>query len=128
MSAADPLISAQVVLKPARGKAMPATITAANVHEIEPPQDAVVLARKVFVDQGFETGELVANSFSITAAASTFEKQFKTRLRHDAGTGAVEIAGEHATELPIRALPQNAREVIASVIFTPPPDFGPRSY
>ena len=126
-------VSAQVVLR-AAGGASPGggeAVTAENVREHLPSDEAAAVTRRAFASEGFEVGELVGNSFSITAPTSTFEKVFKVKLRRDeekgvrarAGTG-----GEEGYELPTGKLTGDLKRHVAAVTFTPPPDFGPTSY
>jgi hypothetical protein len=60
-------------------------------------------------------GDMVGNSFSITAPESTFERVFGTR-----GAGSL--------ELPLHALPKTLTDHVEAVTFTPPPDFGPTNF
>jgi hypothetical protein len=101
-------ISAQVVLR-AKGP-----ITVATLAANQPPKEAVDAARKLFREAGFELGDYVGISFSISGSRSLFEKFFKTRLDKLKGY-----------ELPLRALPKDVVSLIEAVTFTPPPDFGP---
>jgi len=122
------LISAQVILKPAGRKAA-APITSSNVGETLPSADALDRARKAFGDAGFEVGTAVANSFSITAPARTFDKVFGTRLHRAPGAQASRSSRHAASdELPLDKLPKRVATLIDAVTMTPPPDFGPTSY
>jgi hypothetical protein len=120
-------LSAQVVLKAASGKS-PAgqAITSENIREYLPSQESVRIARSALTEAGFEVGNVVANSFSITAPAATFEKVFGARIRRDPQRGAVTEAGQAgALELPLKKLEREVAGVIEAVTFSPPPDFGP---
>lgn len=127
------LISAQVVLKSASGKSFDGktAITSENIDDYSPSQDSVASAAAGFSEAGFEVGNMVGNSFSITAPKSTFEKFFKVRLQAKERGDVKVAAAKDATagyELPLRALPRNLSQVVVAVTFSPPPDFGPSSY
>jgi len=127
------LISAQVALKSASGKTYNerTAITAENIAAYAPSADTVTEAGAGFKRAGFEVGNMVGNSFSITAPKGTFEKFFKIKLEAD-DRGGVKIKGTETTpgeyELPLKALPPDLSRYVAAVTFSPPPDFGPSSY
>jgi hypothetical protein len=110
-------LSAQVLLRSARGEAPAgdAVITAETLERYLPSTEAAERVREELSRAGFEVGQLVGNSFSITAPVKTFEKAFGTGVREAAKAG---------TELSAAGLPRD----VAAVTFTPPPDFGPTSY
>ena len=127
------IVSAQVVLQSARGKSPSSqtAITSETIEDFLPSQHAIAVARKAFKVAGFELGEVVANSFSITGSVSTFEKALKTRLRREPEGGtmkAVRTDGSATYELPLKALPKEVARIVEAVSFTPPPDFGPTNY
>jgi len=127
------LVSAQVVLKSASGKSFDGqtAITAENIADYSPSHTSVTAAAAGFRAAGFEVGNMVGNSFSITAPLSKFEKFFKVELQ-EKDSGEVQLAsapddgGLH--ELPLKALPRSLSELVAAVTFSPAPDFGPSSY
>ena len=127
------LLSAQIALRPASGKAFNAqtAITSENIADYLPAPETVTAAQKAFAEAGFEVSNPVGMSFSITAPASTFEKVFKVKLEIDDRGGIKE--GDHkgkdqTYELPVEALPTELRQHIAAATFSPPPDFGPTNY
>ena len=127
----EQLVSAQVVLKSASGKSSDGktAITAANIADYSPSPDTVAAAAAGFKDAGFKVGNMVGNSFSVTAPKSTFEKFFKIKLQ--VGTrGDLKIAGAKSVldELPLKALPEDLSQFVAAVTFSTPPDFGPSGY
>lgn len=129
----DEQLSAQVVLRSAGGTAPGSTtqVTSENVREYLPSSSAVTEARHALEEAGFEVGNVVGNSFSISATAKTFEKVFKVKLQSDKEKGVTARASradEESYELPVGKLPEDARRHVAAVTFTPPPDFGPTSY
>lgn len=125
-------LSAQVVLRSAGGMApgSTTTITSENVREYLPSTQATAEARLAFQAAGFQVGQAVGNSFSITAPAKTFEKVFKVKVQRDKEKGVMAQAStsEGSYELPVNKLPEDTRRHVAAVTFTPPPDFGPTSY
>lgn len=126
------IVSAQVILAPASGaRITPDTaITSQNIERFRPSADATSLLQTELTRAGFEVGPLVANSFSITAPAQTFEEVFKTTLGEEArGNVAVRAgAASNAQELPLNALPKAWTKHLIAITFTPPPDFGPTGY
>lgn len=129
----DEQLSAQVMLRSAGGGAPGSTtaVTSENVREYLPSSAAVTEARRAFEAKGFQVGNVVGNSFSISAPAKTFEKVFKVKLQRDKQKGVTaraSRAAEKSYELPVDKLPEDVRSHVAAVTFTPPPDFGPTSY
>ncbi len=126
-------MSAQVVLRSASGRAFDpgAAITAENVKDYLPSPSTIAGAQRGFAEAGFEVSNVVGNSFSITAPASTFEKVFKVTLRSREGKGVMAIpkgSDAESYELPLGALREELARYVEAVTFTPPPDFGPTSY
>ena len=126
-------LSAQVVLRSASGKAPDSStaVTSENVREYLPSSSSITEARSAFEAAGFEVGQVVGNSFSITAPKSTFEKVFKVKLKEEKEKGVtahLEKSDEGSYELPTSKLSEALRGQVAAVTFTPPPDFGPTNY
>lgn len=129
----EQLVSAQVALKSASGKSFDGqtAITTENIADYSPSPDTVAAAAAAFKEAGFEVGNMVGNSFSITAPISTFERFFKIKLRAEDRGGLKVAAAKGAAEgyeLPLKALPERLSQYVAAVTFSPPPDFGPSSY
>jgi hypothetical protein len=127
------LVSAQAVLKSASGRSFDGhtAITAESIADYSPSPDTVAAAAAGFSEAGFEVGNMVGNSFSITAPKSTFEKLFKIKLQAEDRGDVKVAAAKGATEgyeLPVKALPQKLSQFVSAVTFSPPPDFGPSSY
>lgn len=126
-------VSAQVVLKSASGKSFDGqtAITSENIADYSPSPDSVAAAAAAFKEAGFEVGNMVGNSFSITAPKNTFEKFFKIKL-HAEDRGNIKVAGAKGAtegyEVPLNDLPKNLSRFVAAVTFSPPMDFGPSSY
>ena len=114
----DPLISAQVILRP-RGKdsSRGLTITSANIAELAPDAGTAQTIARHFRENGFQLGDIVGTSFSITAPASAFERMFGTRMDK-----------RRELTLPLKSIDPKVAGEIEEVTFTPPPDFGPKSY
>jgi hypothetical protein len=125
-------LSAQVILKPADGKSSlsPEKNTSENVHQIMPSAEDFKTAQEKFTDSGFEVDAGFANSFSITGDKKLFEKTFKTKISHNEHQ-AVKSQDENnaeSSELPLENLPNELKQVIETVTFTKPPDFGPGNF
>lgn len=127
-----PVLSAQVLLRSASGKPADgqAAITAANIREYLPSPEVAAGAKQAFAQRGFQVGEVVGNSFSITASGETFEKLFQAKLRQGE-RGDVTVQGKSKSEsyeLPLAHLPDEIARLVEAVTFSPPPDFGPTAY
>jgi hypothetical protein len=126
------VVSAQVVLRPASGKTIDGKtlITSDNIRDFVPSPEAVARATSAFAAAGFEVGNVVGISFSISATVDTFEHVFETRLRRSerGGIEAVRDDGAGNYELPLKALPQSLANLIVAVTFMRPPDFGPTEF
>ena len=125
-------VSAQVVLRSASGRRVggEAAITAETIREFAPSQDTVARATEAFAAMGFKVGPMIGISFSITAPVDAFEKVLRTRLRlaERGGVEAVEEDGSGSYELPLDSLPEQIADLVETVTFTPPPDFGPTEF
>jgi subtilase family serine protease len=123
----DPILSAEVVLKPQSGKPMEnAAITAETVKAFAPSADAVREAQRYFADAGFNVGGLSGISFTISAPKSVFERAFGTKIEHGPlRSAAVKGKAKAANELPLNRLRSSLRRHVSAVTFSPPMDFGP---
>ena len=130
MSERQSMLSAQVVLKPSTGVIPREPITSKNLHEVLPSAEAARRAPQAFANAGFDVGPVVANSFSITAPVTTFEKVFGTTFKRDPQSGETRPArhGAGEYELPLSKLVGEVSQMIQAVTLTPPPDFGPTDY
>ena len=128
----DQIVSAQVLLRAASGKqpAASSRITSENIKEWMPSGETVARVREMFRRLGFEIGEPVGNSLSITGPVNLFESVFKTRLQESKGGGIGFAASDRASDyaLATEKIPSSLREDIAAITFTPPPDFGPTNF
>lgn len=124
----DPPVSMQVVLRAASGQEPDAStpITAATISAFLPDPAAAQATRRHFQQAGFEVGEVVGNSFSITAPAATFHQALGARVRHH--DGAVTLDGTDSRDVPLRDLPDDVRHHVSAITLPEPPDFGPTSY
>jgi hypothetical protein len=118
------IVSAQAVLASAGGKRPgPETrITSENIRAWEPSAEAIARVSSALRGMGFEVGECVGNSMSITGSVRLFESSFDTKLQ-EAGR-SVKFA-EQGYELAQDKIPAALRGDIAAITFSPPPDFGP---
>ena len=126
------IVSAQAVLRPASGMTIgPETpITAENISQYAPSQEAVEETAQTFRSLGFEVGSTVGISFSITAPARIFMDVFGARL-YRTDQGGIEHLGKDGVgrlELPTARLPRELARHLHAVTFTPPPDFGPTDF
>lgn len=126
---ADSQLSAQVVLHPASGAELDPDmlVTRENVGDLTPSPEAAADALAAFARAGFEVGPLVGNSFSITADLGVFEEWFDREIEWS-DRGPVDAAGEPVEVIPPSALPSSLRGPVHSVVFPPPPEFGPAEF
>ena len=128
----DQIISAQLLLPAATGRVVDAEtlITADNIGDYAPSSDTIAKVTDAFAKLGFDVGEMVGISLSITAPASTFEEVFAVQLcqQKDGGIMALHEDCIETYELPLKALPEQVADLVMSVTFTPPPDFGPTEF
>lgn len=119
----EKIVSAQVVFIAARGtRPSPKTrITSENVREWMPSPETIAHVSCALRNMGFEVGECVGNSLSINGAARLFESCFRTKLR-EVGNGCMQFVGD-GCELATKKIPSALQTQIATVTFTPPPDF-----
>ena len=122
------VISAEVLLRSASGRKIgPETrITAENLNLFVPQPDAYPAVSRILLSLGFEVGSLTGISFSITAAVSTFENIFELPLRSNP-KGGIETA-DGKLELDPATLPEKASDLIQTITFSEPPDFGPSNF
>ena len=114
----DPVISAQVLLKPSSGNVpRDAVLTAANIKAIVPAPEVVAGATRELASAGFVVGTVVGLSFSITARRSLFDSFF-----------GITAAGVEKGEIPLKAIPARLRHRVVAITFSPPPDFGPSRF
>jgi subtilase family serine protease len=126
------IVSALVVLRPASGITIDADteITSENINDFKPSLDDVVKISNVLTEMGFVVEDLVGISFAISAPASTFEKVLNTRLVK-LEDGSINVMGEEGAlsyEIPIKSLPESIAELVHSLTFVSPPDFGPTDF
>ena len=108
---------------PPAGGARPgprAHITTENIREWLPSAETIARVSAELRNMGFELGEAVGNSISITGPVKLFESVFHSKLHE---VGGVRFTDGY--ELPAGKIPPALRAEIVAVTFTPPPDFGP---
>jgi hypothetical protein len=128
----EQIVSAQVTLRAASGKQphKRSIITAETLKEFLPSAESAARVRKVLGAMGFEVGGLVGNSLSISGPVRFFETVFQSRLCHVEKGGIQFLNADQSCtyELPREKIPPTLKELVVSVTFTPPPDFGPTAF
>lgn len=122
----DALISAQVILKTEKKIDERTQITAENIHLYLPDNRPYLLISQEMTLKGFQVGNLVGISFSITSTANIFSEVFGVEfIQKEQNIYCSYNDGKLSQELPLNRLPKNMFEMISSIVFTPAPDFGP---
>jgi hypothetical protein len=118
------IISAQVILasKSGRHPGPKTQVTSRNVEEWLPSADAIATVSEKLREMGFEVGNCVGNSLSITGAVQLFESAFQTTIHGDSAGAKF---GRTSDELAANKIPPALQGSVAEITFTPPPDFGP---
>ena len=124
----EPVVSAQVVLRPATTPPSGELVTSSTIAEYAPPAEAAESIRRFFAGAGFSVGPLVGISFSISGPLASFERTFDERPRVKDRGGVQEATTAAGHELRLDRLPPELQPFVGAVTFTPPPDFGPTSY
>ena len=122
-------VSAQVILKPSQGS-FTDTVTSENVARMMPTAEDMEKAKSYFSERGFKVEHAFGNSFSITGPESLFEKAFKSKLSKGE-KGEVKAArrgGSQSFELSTDDLPKGIADIVETVTFSEPPDFGPGNF
>jgi hypothetical protein len=122
----NPVLSAQVIVRSRSGKQIrgDTPITTRNLADYAPSAEDANFARTAFARAGFQTGNLVGISFSITAPAAMFESFFGAAINSDA-KGRIKVAGAadpEGLEIPLGRLPEELAQRIVAVTFSPPAD------
>ena len=98
------------------------------------PGAAATQAERVvqaFAALGFATGPVVGGSFSIEGDGDRFKTVFGVRVQARADGGVAlrgAPRGTPAGELPLAVLPATLQPLVAHVLFTEPPGFGPGGF
>jgi hypothetical protein len=124
----DPTLSALVILRSGAGREVTGQdrITVETVAEFQPEPGELAATQRFFRSAGFDLGEPVGISFSISGPRSLFETAFGERLSAKRERGvvrSVRTAGG-GLELPLRRLPAGVSQAVQAVAFPPPPEFG----
>ena len=100
--------------------------TSYSAQVVLAPSAASRRVQDAFTALGFTVGPCVGNSFSIAAGGEDFRAIFGVGLatRSD---GGVAVDGRRAAEsgLPLQRLPASLQPLVAAVVFSEPPAFGP---
>ena len=119
--AKDPTLSAVVTILP---KEQRTTNTPESGIPLSEDLRAIGLAKSRFTSAGFEVHAPFTGKFSIGAKRSVFEDFFgEPVIVDDTGFGRKVTNKDGGYELPKSALPDDLKGLVASVEFTPPPDF-----
>ena len=114
-------LSLLVVLRPAVGRLQNlGPISQTNLAQSRPSAAAVRQAEAFFSAQGYTIHSGPANSFSIEAGSRELAKMF-----HPAELKQLQATGG---DLKLDKLPRDIRELLESVCYSRPPDFGPKSF
>lgn len=129
-------LSAQALLRSKSGARVrgDVPITSENIAGYAPAAEDAAAAQEAFRAAGFDVGDMVGISFSITAPAIVFESFFRVTL-HTAKDGTVTMTGAtppataggegragSEQELPLAALPSSLAARLEAVTFMPPAD------
>jgi hypothetical protein len=122
----NPVLSAQVIVRSQSGKQIrgDTPITTQNLADYAPSEEDANFLRAAFARAGFQTGNLVGISFSITAPAAVFQHFFGVAIHKDA-KGLIKVAGAadpEGLEFPLGRLPGELAQRIVAVTFSPPAD------
>lgn len=118
-----PLTAEVVLVSPQPGISGP--ITSENVRERLPVPDQVARAQSGFARLGFSVGRAAGVGFPITAPKNVFEQVFRVRIVAEPNGVARLADAPQEFDLPVAALPDDLRQVVAAVGFQRPLDFGP---
>ncbi len=120
MSAEDPRLSAVVELLPADRRT---TETPDSSIDLSEDLRAIGLAKARFTAGGFEVHAPMGLSFSIGANRSLFEEFFSTEVVVDDSELVRKVTNaEGGLDLPLGAVSEELRGLVASVRFVAPPD------
>jgi subtilase family serine protease len=128
----EQMIAAQVLLIAASGRSIDGStpITAENIESYRPAEETVQRVSEYFESHNFEVSPLVGISFTISASVQHFSEFFNVSLTEDSSQGVQVITNSNAprSDLPLDSLEPNIACLINSIVFTPPPDFGPTNF
>ena len=126
------VVSAQIILPSLSGAKIGSntSITSENIEKFTPSAETISKATSFFREKGFEVGNVVGISFSITGAAALFEEVLKVTVIIDDnnGTGFARSDGSKTATLEGTALKYLPDGLVSTITFPAPLDFGPGSY
>jgi hypothetical protein len=119
------VISAIVIVRSASGRDLRSDqpITSENIADYAPAPGVATAARDWFQRAGFDPGDVVGPTFSITASIAAFERTFGVAVHPAERGGFVAAAPDsvHGTyELPLDVLPADLVALVLAVSFEPP--------
>ena len=115
----DRQATALVVLHPG---AVPG-VAAERAGEVPPDRAAAARTVAWFADRGFETGPFVGISFAVSGSEELFRTALGARVPEQAGGPDGRPAVDR--EYPLHALDDDVRPLVAAIVVSAPPDFGP---
>lgn len=126
------VVSAQIILPSLSGAKIGSetSITVENVQQLTPSTETIFKATGYFREKGFEVGNVVGISFSITGAVELFEEILNVKVVLDDNNAAIFISskGLKTSTLEGDALKSLPDGLVDSITFPEPLDFGPGSY
>ena len=126
------VVSVQIILPSSSGaKIGPETsITAENIQQFTPSAETIAKATGYFRAKGFDVGNVVGISFTITGAAALFEEVLKVKVVIDDQKAASfsSVEGSKTSSLEGDALKSLPTGLVNSITFPEPLDFGPGNY
>lgn len=126
------VVSAQVILSSLSGARIgpDTSITAENVKQFTPSAETIAKATSFFREKGFEVGNCVGMSCSITGSAALFEKVLNVKVVIDDNNVAslTSSEGSKTTTLEGDTLKSLPDGLVDAITFPEPLDFGPGNY
>ena len=127
-----PILSALVIMRPESEGDIGGSerIASDNVTGYAPDPEGVNQAQAFFEAKGFKVFPPVALAFSIAGPQSLFEETFGVTLRVEMNDGAALSAATEGgdLEMSLDLLPDAIARVVQTIMFEPPPEFGPTSF
>ena len=128
----EQIISAEVLLVSATGIKIDdnTLITSENIENYRPAAGTIQKVSQYFQHNGFEVTPLVGISLTIYASARHFSEFFNISLIADKASGIKAVLDSNTTssELPLNSIEGSIKDLIITVTFVPPPDFGPTNF
>jgi subtilase family serine protease len=124
------VLYADVLIQSAGGKSVEpdSEITAETLHLYTPSERDVDTVRSYFENSGFQTTALAGISIGINGPAQLFEQFFETIIyQNEQGYFSIHPENEVTDfELPAEVLSNAVADLVQTITFSPPIDFGPK--